>query len=171
MSYFRFFASKCETWRDDNVGLCRLFVFSLFRNFEAKKPKIRQRRATIRNLSYIRIQSWHFVTIQGYIYIIYGDDFKLFLLILQYYVKWKIKNITYTTKCLTLWYRALLKRKLFHGRWTAMVKCASVHHIRHRLCYVENKINKEGLRSLNATPTRPSYTWPPARSLAGPQTK
>jgi hypothetical protein len=35
----------------------------------------------------------------------------------------------------------------------------------------KNKINKEGLCSMNATPTRPSNTGPPTRSPARQQTE
>jgi hypothetical protein len=39
------------------------------------------------------------------------------------------------------------------------------------LIQYENKINEEGRRSINATPTRPSSTGLPARNPAGHQTK
>jgi hypothetical protein len=63
MSYFRFFASKCEnvkTRRDDKFGLCRLFAFSVFPICEATKRKYDRKRAKIlhtQKLWYIRIPS------------------------------------------------------------------------------------------------------------------
>jgi glucan phosphoethanolaminetransferase (alkaline phosphatase superfamily) len=62
MSYFCFYASKCEngkTRRDDTIGLCRLFVFSLFSDFRGNKAKIRQKDGEYTKHKICRIFAFH----------------------------------------------------------------------------------------------------------------